>query len=125
MRAQTELKELSARLVKAQEDERRAISRELHDEVGQSLSALLMELGNLAAVAPRNLEPLQRHLESMRKLAESSVQVARNMSLLLRPSMLDDFGLVPGARLAGARDFQAHRHGRERRGAVTISDTAA
>jgi signal transduction histidine kinase len=95
MRAQTELKELSARLVKAQEEERRAISRELHDEVGQSLSALLMELGNLAAVAPRNLEPLQRHLESIRKLAESSVQVARNMSLLLRPSMLDDFGLVP------------------------------
>ena len=95
MRAQTELKELSARLLKAQEEERRAISRELHDEVGQSLSALLMELGNLAAVAPGNLEPLQRHLESIRKLAESSVQVARNMALLLRPSMLDDFGLVP------------------------------
>jgi len=95
MRAQTELKELSARLVKAQEDERRVISRELHDEVGQSLSALLMELGNLAAIAPHNLEPLQRHLESIRKLAESSVQVVRNMSLLLRPSMLDDFGLVP------------------------------
>lgn len=95
VRAQTELKELSARLVKAQEEERRAISRELHDEVGQSLSALLMELGNLAAVAPRNLEPLQRHLESIRKLAESSVNVARNMSLLLRPSMLDDFGLLP------------------------------
>ena len=50
--AQTELKELSARLVDAQEQERRAISRELHDEVGQSLSALLMELGNLGAVAP-------------------------------------------------------------------------
>ena len=95
MRAQTELKELSARLVKAQEEERRAISRELHDEVGQSLSALLMELGNLAAVAPRNLEPLHRHLESIRRLAESSVNVARNMALLLRPSMLDDFGLVP------------------------------
>src|SRR5579872_5223800 len=95
MRAQIELKELSARLVRVQEEERRTISRELHDEVGQSLSALLMELGNLAAVAPRNLEPLQRHLESIRKLAESSVQVARNMSLLLRPSMLDDFGLVP------------------------------
>jgi signal transduction histidine kinase len=95
MHAQTELKELSARLVKAQEEERRAISRELHDEVGQSLSALLMELGNLAAVAPPNLEPLQRHLESIRRLAESSVNVARNMALLLRPSMLDDFGLVP------------------------------
>ena len=95
VKAQSELKELSARLVKAHEEERRAISRELHDEVGQSLSALLMELGNLAAAVPGDLEPLRRHLESIRKLAESSVHVARNMSLLLRPSMLDDFGLLP------------------------------
>ena len=92
--AQRELKELSARLVDAQEQERRAISRELHDEVGQSLSALLMELGNLGAVAPGDAE-LRRHLESIRKLAESSVHVVRNMALLLRPSMLDDLGLVP------------------------------
>jgi len=92
--AQRELKELSARLVEAQEQERRAISRELHDEVGQSLSALLMELGNLGSVAPGDAE-LRRHLESIRKLAESSVSVVRNMALLLRPSMLDDLGLVP------------------------------
>lgn len=88
--------ELSARLVEAQEDERRAISRELHDEVGQSLSALLVELGNLSAAistgAPRQL---QGHVEVIKKLAENSVQVVRNMALLLRPSMLDDLGLVP------------------------------
>ncbi|HZT31800.1 MAG TPA: histidine kinase [Bryobacteraceae bacterium] len=95
VRAQGELKELSARLVEAQEQERRAISRELHDEVGQSLSALLMELGNLGAVAPANNAALRAHLESSRKLAESSVSVVRNMALLLRPSMLDDLGLVP------------------------------
>jgi len=92
--ARTELKELSARLVEAQERERRAISRELHDEVGQSLTALLMELGNLGAVAPGDAD-LRRHLESIRRLAESSVNVVRNMALLLRPSMLDDLGLVP------------------------------
>jgi len=92
--AQRELKELSARLVEAQEQERRAISRELHDEVGQSLSALLMELGNLGALAPGDAE-FRRHVESIRKLAEGSVQVVRNMALLLRPSMLDDLGLVP------------------------------
>jgi signal transduction histidine kinase len=91
---QGKLKELSARLVEAQEQERCAISRELHDEVGQSLSALLMELGNLGAVAPGNAE-LRSHVESIRKLAESSVNVVRNMALLLRPSMLDDLGLVP------------------------------
>lgn len=93
--AREELKSLSARLVALQEDERRAISRELHDEVGQSLSALLVEVGNIAAATPSESQRFRRHLESIRRLAESSVSVVRNMSLLLRPSMLDDFGLVP------------------------------
>jgi signal transduction histidine kinase len=89
------LQDLSARLVSAQEEERRAISRELHDEVGQSLSALLMEAGNAAARVPDASVDVRRHVESIKKLAEASVNVIRNMTLLLRPSMLDDFGLVP------------------------------
>ncbi len=95
VRARQELKELSASLVSAQEQERRAISRELHDEVGQSLSALLMEAGNAAASVPPDSAEVRRHVESIKKLAEASVNVIRNMTLLLRPSMLDDFGLVP------------------------------
>src|ERR1051325_1714367 len=99
VRAHQELKELSARLVSAQEEERRVISRELHDEIGQSLSALLMEAGNAAATVHGDAGPesdmIRRHVESIKKLAEASVQVIRNMMLLLRPSMLDDFGLVP------------------------------
>jgi signal transduction histidine kinase len=95
VRARQELKELSARLVSAQEEERRTISRELHDEVGQSLSALLMEAGNAAASVPQASAEVRRHVESIKKLAEASVNVIRNMTLLLRPSMLDDFGLVP------------------------------
>jgi signal transduction histidine kinase len=95
VRTQQELKELSARLLSAQEEERRAISRELHDEVGQSLSALLMEAGNAAAIVPAVSAEVRRHVESIKKLAEASVTVIRNMTLLLRPSMLDDFGLVP------------------------------
>jgi signal transduction histidine kinase len=95
-RARVELKELSARLVEAQEKERRAISRELHDEVGQALSALLVELGNLSATLSNGpVQELRVHLEVIKKLAEDSVQVVRNMALLLRPSMLDDLGLVP------------------------------
>jgi signal transduction histidine kinase len=86
---------LGARLVSAQEEERRTISRELHDEVGQSLSALLMEAGNAAARVPDASVDVRRHVESIKKLAEASVNVIRNMTLLLRPSMLDDFGLVP------------------------------
>jgi len=98
VRARGELQDLSARLVSAQEEERRAISRELHDEVGQSLSALLMEAanaGNAAARVPGGSVDVRRHVESIKKLAEASVNVIRNMTLLLRPSMLDDFGLVP------------------------------
>jgi signal transduction histidine kinase len=110
---QGKLKELSARLVDAQEQERRAISRELHDEVGQSLSALLMELGNLGAVAPGDAE-LRSHVESIRKLAESSVNVVRNMALLLRPSMLDDLGLVP------ALQWQAREISKRTGMAVTV-----
>ena len=95
-KAREELKELSARLVDAQENERRTISRELHDEVGQSLSALLVELGNLtAALSAGDQRELRGHVEVIKKLAENSVQVVRNMALLLRPSMLDDLGLVP------------------------------
>lgn len=97
LNTQRELKELSARLVSAQEEERRSISRELHDEVGQSLSALLMEAGNAAAAAniPADAAHIRQHVDSIKKLAEASVNIIRNMTLLLRPSMLDDFGLVP------------------------------
>ena len=94
--ARREQKELSARLVQAQENERTAISRELHDEVGQSLSVLLVGLSNLSALIPASATPeLREHLQSIRELAQNSVRVVRNMALLLRPSMLDDLGLIP------------------------------
>ncbi len=95
LKTQKELADLSARLVSAQEEERRSISRELHDEVGQSLSALLMEAGNAAALVPPDDANVRQHVDSIKKLAEASVNIIRNMTLLLRPSMLDDFGLVP------------------------------
>ena len=91
-----ELKELSARLVQVQENERRSISRELHDEVGQSLSALLVGLSNLSAVIPASAAAeMQTHIAGIRDLAQNCVRVVRNIALLLRPSMLDDLGLVP------------------------------
>jgi signal transduction histidine kinase len=91
-----ELKELSARLVQAQEDERRSLSRELHDEVGQALSAVLVELRNLSTgLAIRSEDQSLRHVETIKGLVEGTVRVVRNMALLLRPSMLDDLGLVP------------------------------
>jgi signal transduction histidine kinase len=93
--AREELHKLSARIVSAQEEERRNLSRELHDEVGQSMSALLVELGNLDSMLPAGESGAHEQLRRVRKLAEANVGVVRNMALLLRPSMLDDLGLVP------------------------------
>jgi signal transduction histidine kinase len=93
VQARAGLQELSAKLVRAQEDERRALSRELHDEVGQSFSAVLMEAENLLDLEPA--AEVRPHLEALRSLAENGMNEIRNMALLLRPSMLDDFGLVP------------------------------
>ena len=56
---------------------------------------LLMEAGNAAANVPPDSAEVRRHVDSIKRLAEASVNVIRNMTLLLRPSMLDDFGLVP------------------------------
>ncbi len=94
--ARGQLKELSARLLAAQETERRALSRELHDEVGQLLSAVLIELRNLYdGLAVWSGEQSRRHVETIKGLVETTVRVVRNMALLLRPSMLDDLGLIP------------------------------
>jgi len=100
--AREEMRELSARIVAAQENERRAISRELHDEVGQSLSALLVTLGNMKAeMPPAAQSALMGHLDSLRALTEASLRAVRDMALLLRPSMLDDLGLVPALQWQG------------------------
>jgi signal transduction histidine kinase len=99
LQAQRELKELSKRLVQAEERERRAISRELHDEVGQSLSALLVDVENLTEMSREGV--FRQGLQKIKTLAENCVNEVRNMALLLRPSMLDDLGLV------AALDWQA------------------
>ncbi|MEO8051219.1 MAG: ATP-binding protein [Acidobacteriota bacterium] len=97
--ARNQLTNLSARLVQAQETERRVLARELHDEVGQSLSAALVELRNLSiGLAAASVEQSRSQVEIVKGLLESTVKVVRNMSLLLRPSMLDDLGLVPALR---------------------------
>ena len=102
--SQASLQELSARLVRAQEEERRALSRELHDEVGQAFSAVLMESENLLDLHPT--PEVRAHLDSIRGVAEKGMNEIRNMALLLRPSMLDDFGLLP------ALEWQAREIGK-------------
>jgi signal transduction histidine kinase len=90
-----ELERLSARLVDAQEQERRSIARELHDEVGQSLEALLVDVGRLSRLVPAGEGVMTEQIARVKSLAENSVKTVRDITLLLRPSMLDDLGLIP------------------------------
>jgi signal transduction histidine kinase len=96
--AQSELRELSHQLVKVQEQERRRISRELHDEVGQMLTGLRMELGNLDGPHARQDPAFHQRLLATKRIAEQSLRTVRNLAMFLRPSMLDDLGLSPALR---------------------------
>ncbi len=93
-RSRHELQRLSSRLVDAQETERRSISRELHDEIGQSLGALLVDIGRMSATLGPDRPEAKEQLAQMKSLAERTFAGVRNIALLLRPSMLDDLGLV-------------------------------
>lgn len=96
--AQSELRELSHQLVKVQEQERKSISRELHDEVGQMLTGLRMELGNLDCPHAREDPAFYQRLLETKRIAEQSLRTVRNLAMVLRPSMLDDLGLSPALR---------------------------
>ena len=100
--AERELRKLSQQLVQAQEDERRFLSRELHDEVGQKLTALRIELAGLAQL--REDREFEARLQDTKLLAEQTLRAIRDLALGLRPSMLDDLGLGPALEWQ-ARDF--------------------
>lgn len=91
--AEQRMRQLSQQLVAAQEEERRKISRELHDHVGQMLTALRMELGRIERLRmPSNL-PVADAVGESRRLVDAMVRTVRDLALGLRPSMLDDLGL--------------------------------
>lgn len=93
-KSRQELETLSRRLVETQEAERRSISRELHDEVGQTLGALLIDIGHLPSVVRLNDKSVEEQITRIKTAAESAVKSIRDIALLLRPPMLDDLGLV-------------------------------
>jgi len=93
--SQRELRELSARVLEAREDEKARIARELHDELGQLLTALKMDLSWLRERV-RDAETAPR-LEEMGRLLDQTVSSTRRISADLRPLMLDDLGLADAA----------------------------
>ena len=97
----------------SQEQERRTLARELHDEVGQALTAVKMDIGIAlrADVDPR----VRTALEEARDISETTLRSVRDMSQLLHPSVLDDFGLPATLTDLPAQLLSAHRHPRAAR----------
>jgi signal transduction histidine kinase len=93
--AERQMRELSQRLVQTQEDERKDLSRELHDHVAQVLTALRMELGRIERMRAVGDAPLSAAVAECRTLVDQMFRTVRHLALGLRPSMLDDFGLQP------------------------------
>ncbi|MBI4902356.1 MAG: sensor histidine kinase [Acidobacteria bacterium] len=101
--AEEELRRLSRNLVRTQEEERRSLSRELHDAVGQMLSAMTMELGNMES-SIHSPEKVRARIEEARRLNAETMRGVRDLAMGLRPSMLDELGLAPALRWQG-REF--------------------
>jgi len=87
-----ETRSLSAQLERAQEEERRSIARELHDEIGQAMSRIVLDAGRARNLTESPVVRLQ--LAAISESAERTVEAVRRIALSLRPSMLDDLGLV-------------------------------
>jgi len=106
LRASSEqLRNLAARLLSVREEERARISREIHDELGQSLTAVKMDLAWLAGRLPRRNGQMLKRIRSTRQLADSIIQSIRRISTELRPAVLD-LGLAAAVEWQ-VQEFQA------------------
>jgi PAS domain S-box-containing protein len=97
-RAQEELARLSSRLIQVQDEERRAIARELHDTTAQNLLAITLNASRLREPLSNAGEPARRILAETLSLAEQCLQEVRTLSYLLHPPLLDDIGLASALR---------------------------
>ncbi len=96
-RSQQELRELSARVLEAREEEKTRIARELHDELGQLLTALKMDLAWLRERLPAGDAEIEDKAGQMHAMLEQTVTSTRRIAADLRPLMLDDLGLADAA----------------------------
>ena len=95
---QKQMRLLSRRVLSAQEDERRRISRELHDVIAQMLSGINLRLVTLKKGAATNTKELRQMISDTQRLVEKSVGRVHRFARELRPSVLDDLGLIPALR---------------------------
>lgn len=96
--AEAGLQELSGRLLRLQDDERRKIARDLHDETGQNLVALSSTLSHLHASIPSASRRLRKSIAQCQELADVCIREIRTLSYVLHPPMLDEAGLEDAIR---------------------------
>jgi len=94
-RLQQELRQLSRQILLAQEEERKEISRELHDVIAQTLTGINVRLAALARAAAVNTKGLDRNIASTQRLVARSVDIVHRFARELRPAVLDDLGVIP------------------------------
>ena len=92
---QEQLRHLSRQLLLAQEEERKKISRDLHDEIAQTLTGINIRLAALKMEAVHNTKGLQNKISSTQRMVEKSVDIVHQFARELRPMVLDDLGLIP------------------------------
>lgn len=118
-----ELRELSANLQNVREEEKTRIARELHDDLGQQLTALKMDISSIEQQLETTVEPrLLQQLGGMRRLIDATVASVRRIAADLRPVMLDDLGLIPAIEWL-ANDF-TNRYGIDVERRIEVGDTS-
>ena len=91
-------REYLSQIIEAQENERRRISRELHDEIGQALTAIKFNLDMMDKELPQTLLTVRGRLGDAKSLSNQTLTAMRQLSMDLRPTMLDELGLIPTLR---------------------------
>jgi two-component system sensor histidine kinase UhpB len=103
-RLESERRESARQALRVQEGERERVARELHDEVGQTLTAMMLQIESLAAKVP---EELRDELEELRETTRAGAEDVRRIAVRLRPEALEDLGLET-ALMALVRSFREH-----------------
>jgi PAS domain S-box-containing protein len=105
-----ELRSLTTRLSQVKEEERRVLALDLHDYVGQNLTALSINLNMLQSlISPESVEKIKPFLEDSQELIEQTTRHIRNLMVELRPPELDDYGLLAALRSYGDRFAQRNQ----------------
>jgi signal transduction histidine kinase len=106
LRGRDQLRALAARVQSVREEERKSLARELHDELGQALTALKLEFGSFLRHPPPGAQEREGRAQEILRFIDETIQSVGRLAANLRPGMLDDLGLVAAVEWA-ARGFEA------------------